>query len=517
MGESRIKKSATNMISGVAFRVISTLTAFIVRTVFISCLNEEYLSVNGLYSSILSMLSLAELGFSTAMVYSMYKPLAESDYKKLAQIMHLYRRVYAVIGTVILVIGLALVPFLDTLIKDKPDIPGLTFYYLLFLLDSVLSYWFFAYRTSILQADQKSYIITNYNSIFNLVRSVLEILSLLLFRNFTVYLLMRICVTILQNICLAVKAKKEYPIFDKNNKEELSKSEKKSIFNDVKALMIQKISFRVLNSSASIIISAFVGVIWVGRISNYILIIDAVVAVLSQITGAITASMGNFFAKENRESGYDLFKRIDFMNFWIYGFSSIAFLVLLNPFVELWLGEMNSSLVVSQSIVVALVLRFFVEGYINMMSAFRSTLGLFTQGKYLPLLVAVLNIVFSIALSFPFGAAGVILATPIARCCVNGWYMPLVIHRDGFKKSVKPFYKSYILRIILLAVSAFGMYALSKYLIFDNGVNVFSFVIMIALVTIIPNVLFLLVFCKTKEFNYFLSLAKNLLKNLKKR
>ena len=143
VNESRMQKSAKNMLSGMVYRFLTIITAFIVRTVFIKCLNNAYLSVNGLYSSILSMLSLAELGFSTAIVYSMYKPLADTDYKKLAQIMCLYKKVYRYIGVFILVIGVCLIPFLDILIKNKPDIPGLTFYYILFLLDSVLSYWFF--------------------------------------------------------------------------------------------------------------------------------------------------------------------------------------------------------------------------------------------------------------------------------------------------------------------------------------------------------------------------------------
>ena len=243
----RIEKSFKNMVNGILYRVLTILTAFIVRTVFIKCLSNDYLSVNGLYSSILSMLSLAELGFSTAMVYSMYKPLAEKDYRKLAQIMRLYKRAYTIIGCVILCVGLCLVPFLDVLIKNRPDIPGLTFYYILFLLNSAISYWFFAYRNSILQADQKSYIISNYSSVFNVIKGVSQIIMLVLFHNFTVYLFTEMICTILQNICLAYRVKKEYPVFDKNNKEELPKEEKQKIFKDVKALMLQKISFRVLN------------------------------------------------------------------------------------------------------------------------------------------------------------------------------------------------------------------------------------------------------------------------------
>lgn len=512
----RIEKSFKNMVNGILYRVLTILTAFIVRTVFIKCLSNDYLSVNGLYSSILSMLSLAELGFSTAMVYSMYKPLAEKDYRKLAQIMRLYKRAYTIIGCVILGAGLCLVPFLDVLIKNRPDIPGLTFYYILFLLNSAISYWFFAYRNSVLQADQKSYIISNYSSVFNIIKVVSQIIVLVLFHNFTVYLLTEMFCTILQNVCLAYRVKKEYPVFDKNNKEELPKEEKQKIFKDVKALMLQKISFRVLNTSDSIIISAFVGIGWVGLLSNYIMIEEAIVAVISQITSAITASMGNYFAKESKEDGYKLFQRIDFMNFWLYGFSTVAFIVLFNPFIELWLGRIGSEYILSQTIVVALIIRFFVEGYMNMMSAFRSTLGLFTQGQYTPLMVAALNIILSIGLSFPWGAAGVIIATPLARCCINVWYMPLVIHRDGFKKSVSPFYKKLILRTAFLTVLTTVMYLFSRTIIFKNGVTIMSFIVMVVITAIVTNFIIGAVFYNTDEFKYFINLFKERIKRINK-
>lgn len=507
MNESRMQKSVKNMISGMTYRFLTILTAFVVRTVFIRCLSNEYLSVNGLYSSILSMLSLAELGFSTAMVYSMYKPLADRDFGKLAQIMHLYKQVYRYIGTFILIVGLCLVPFLDFLIKNKPDIRGLTFYYILFLMDSVLSYWFFAYRMSILQADQKAYIISNYNSIFNLIKAVLQIIVLLCFHNFTLYLLMQIGCTILQNTILAIKIGKEYPIFKGKIESKLPKDEKVQIFRDVKALMLQKISFKILNTSDSLIISSFVGIEWIGLLSNYIMIQDAVVAVLTQITGSISASLGNFFVKEDKEAGYILFKRVEFLNFWLYGFSAIAFAVLLNPFVKLWLGE---EYVLGIEVVIALVFRFFIEGYMNMMSTFRSSLGLFTQGQYLPLIVAGMNIFLSISLSIPFGVAGVIIATPLARCCINVWYMPLVIHRDGFNKSVKSFYKRYFSRMILLGIVMFVMVMFSEKIIFIEGVTLLNFISMVFITAVIPNLLFTIFFIRTDEFKYFYRMLRGL-------
>ena len=497
--KGRLQKSMWNLIGGFSYRLLSMLTAFVVRTIFIRCLSEAYLGINGLYTNILNMLSLAELGFGTAMVYSMYKPLAEKDDEKLSQLLRLYKRVYTIMGTVILVLGLALIPFLDVLIKNKPDVEGLTFYYVMFLLNTVVSYWFFAYRNSVLHADQKSYIVSKYNSAFNLIKSALQIVVLLCFKNYTVYLLTQILCTIAENIALAVKVKKEYPGVLQKKESELPKEDKTRIFRDVKALMLGKISFVTLSSSDTIIISAFIGVNWVGLLSNFTMIVDAITGVLTQITSAISASLGNFFAKEDKEEGFQLFNRIEFMNFWLYGFSSVALFVLLNPFVTVWIGE---KFTLSNMIVIALVIRFFVAGYMNTCQTFRSTLGLFVQGQYRSIAVALVNIALSILLSKPLGVAGVLFATSISRLLINMWYDPWVLHRDGFGKSVKPFYIRYSWRIVLLIAVSVLMTMLSK-LIFAGGITILRFALMTVLTAIIPNLIFLAVFFRTEEFRYF--------------
>lgn len=509
--KSRLKNTLYNFITGIGFRFLTLITAFVVRTVFVKCLNAEYLGVNGLYSNILTMLSLAELGFGTAMVYSMYKPLADKDKEKLGQLMCLYKKVYAVIGTVVLFVGLALVPFLDVLIKDTPDIDGLTFYYILFLANSVVSYWFFAYRSSLLQADQKTYITNKYSIFFNVVKSILQIFVLIVFHDFTLYLISQIICTIIQNFFVAKKVKKEYPyVFYKTNGK-LPKGEKKKIFKDVRALMLTKIGYAVLNGTDNIIISSFVGVRQVGLLSNFLMISDAVTAVLCQVTSSVSASIGNYFVEEDRESGYLLFKRIEFMNFWFYGFCMTALIILLNPFVTIWLGN---EYLIEFSAVICLSINFFIAGYMNTLSTFRTSLGLFTQGKYRPIIVAVINIGLSILLSYKWGMTGVLAATFISRLCVNLWYDPLLIHRYGFNKSVKPYYLKIVFRFILLATVVALMQLISKF-VFNGGVTILNFALMTIITAILPNLIFLMIFGKTDEFKYFknLVLSKILHKN----
>lgn len=512
--KGRIENSIFNLISGFGYRIISLLTAFIVRTVFIHCLNTEYLGINGLYSNILNMLSLAELGFGTAMVYSMYQPLARKNYDKLRQLMKLYKKVYKIIGTLILILGLCLVPFLDNLIKDKPNINGLTFYYILFLLNSVVSYWFFAYKNSILQADQKAYISTNYNSIFNLIKSFLQIILLIVFRNFTVYLLTQILCTIGTNICISMKVNKLYPDLLTKDSTNLPKNETKKIFLDVKALMLSKISHVALNSTDNIIISAFIGIKWTGLLSNFTMISDAVTSILCQITSAIMGSLGNYFAKEDKESGFKLFLHVDFMNFWLYGFSMIALIVLLNPFIYLWLGE---DFMLDQGTVVALSINYFVAGFMNTLWTFRSTLGLFTQGQYRPLIVALLNITLSIAFSYVWGITGVLAATSLSRACVNLWYDPWLIHRKGFNKSVIPYFKKYMARILLLVWLSFVLVFISNNVVFLDKITIVRFIFMTVFLTIVINAIFFVVYFKTEEFQYFCRLVKQRLIMRKKK
>lgn len=510
---SRIVNSAVNLASGFIYRMVITLSGFVVRSVFIHYLSADYLGVNGLYSNILSMLSLADLGFGTAMNYCLYKPLAEKDTAKIIQLLQLYKKVYVVIGTVIFCIGMSLVPFLDILIKNPPNIDGLTFYYVLYLLNSCMSYWFFAYRNSLISADQKAYIVSSYHTIFTLIKSVLQIVLLMVSHSFTIYLLTQMGCTIAQNVALAIKVKQLYPVFGQKCKERLPADERKAIFTNVAALSLNRIAHVALNGTDNMIISAFVGIRWVGLLSNYSLITEAITGILTQVTGAITSSLGNFFAKEDNDAGYHLFCRVNFLNYWLYGYSFVAFVILLNPFITIWLGV---EYILSEEIVIAIATNFFVAGIMNTLWTFRSTLGLFSQGKYRPLIVATINIVLSICLSFIWGVFGVLIATSISRACVNLWYDPWLIHRNGFRRSVKPFFLSYLKRIGLLVAITILMQLIS-YEIFSSGVTIPRFAVMVCITAVVPNAIMILTFRRTGEYQYFYELLSGILKKGKRK
>lgn len=505
MENSRLKNSALNFASGFLGRVLTILLNFVVRTIFIYCLNEAYLSVNGLYSNILTVLSLAELGFGSAMVYRMYAPVAVKDYQKTAALLQFYKKIYIIIGVVIFLLGLCVIPFMDYIIKDKPDISGLTLYYILFLVNTSISYWLSSYKASVLYADQKEYIKTNVQSATTILQSVLQIVLLLLFRKYLLYLLIQLVGNIFLNLYVAHLVDKRYPEIQTYQGASLSAEERVQIRKDTEALVLSRFGHVALNGTDNIIISAVVGVLWVGRLSNYTLICDSVTSVLCQITAAITGSLGNFFATEDKHAGYALFKKVEFLNFWLYGFSFIALVTLLDPFVQIWAG---GRFVLGLPISIVIAINFFVAGYMNTLWVFRSTLGLFKQGKFRPILVAILNIVLSIVLGRLWGVFGVLFATFLSRAAISLWYDPLILHRYGFEVSCKPFFARYFRRVLLLTAVLIAMLTI-RHVVLSSATTVLRFAVMTMVTAIVPNAIFWLAYRRCEEYAYFRSIVKD--------
>ena len=505
MENSRLKNSALNFASGFLGRVLAILLNFAVRTIFIYCLNEAYLSVNGLYSNILTVLSLAELGFGSAMVYRMYAPVAVKDYQKTAALLQFYKKIYIIIGVVIFLLGLCVIPFMDYIIKDKPDISGLTLYYILFLVNTSISYWFSSYKASVLYADQKEYIKTNVQNTMAILQSGLQIVLLLLFRKYLLYLLIQLAGNIFLNLYVAHLVDKRYPEIQTYQGASLSAEERVQIRKDTEALVLSRFGHVALNGTDNIIISAVVGVLWVGRLSNYTLICNSVTSVLCQITAAITGSLGNFFATEDKHAGYALFKKVEFLNFWLYGFSFIALVTLLDPFVQIWAGE---RFVLGLPISIAIAINFFVAGYMNTLWVFRSTIGLFKQGKFRPILVAILNIILSIFLGKLWGVFGVLFATFLSRAAISLWYDPLILHRYGFEVSCKPFFARYFRRVLLLTTILIVMLTI-RYVVLSSATTVLRFAVMTMFTAIVPNAIFWLAYHRCEEYAYFRSIVKD--------
>lgn len=497
MKESRVKNTSKNFVFGVLTQIASLILNFFVRTIFIKTLNIEYLGVEGLFSNILTILSLAELGFGTAMVYSMYKPLAYKNENKLKALMNLYSKIYCIIGAVVAVLGFILIPFIKYIIKNEPNIPHLTTIYVMVLFNTVVSY-FFAYKRSILNADQKGYISSSYKCIFLIVKSIFQSLVLMIWHNFYIYLFIQILCTIFENIMVSIKVNRIYPFLKEKSKEKLEEKELKKISRDVKALLIYRIGHVALNGTDNIIISTFLGIAEVGLVANYNLIINAVTSIFYQIPNALQASIGNFVVQENEESQYKIFKKIDFSYFVIFGFASVCLCTLLSPFVELWIG---SEYVLDDKIVYILCLNIFIEGTINIFWTFRSSMGLFEQGKYRPIFTMVINILFSIVLVKVMGLMGIFIGTTISRVTTNLWYDAYTIFKYGLKKRVYVYYIALVKRMLLL-ISITGAVKILSNVIFYTEVNILSFILLMIATIVIFFIVIVIIYRNTEEYKY---------------
>lgn len=497
---SRTRNSLLNIGTGFMSRGLIMILGVISRTVFIKTLGNEYLSVNGLYSNVLNLLSLAELGFGSAMVYSLYKPLAEKDYGKISSLMVLYRRVYRAIGCTIFAIGLCLIPFLDWIIKDPPNIENLKLYYFLFLSNSAVSYLFFAYKASLLTADQKTYVLNNIRNIVHIVKTIVQVLGLFLLQNYLFYLISNLIFTVFENYVISISVNRRYGRMLEKKSNELSSIEKKRIWKDVKGLALIRVGHVILNSTDNIIITRVVGLSWVGLLSNYSLFVDAITAIICQISNSIQASLGNYFVENKASDSYRLFKRIEFFHSWVYAYCALMICMCSSPFIRSWIGE---TYVLDKPITIVISIIFFVQGYMNTLSTFRSALGLFTQGWLRPIIVSILNIILSVLLGMKYGVFGVLIATFLSRALVNLWYDPLIIHKYGFNKSVIPFYFEYLKRVLIIVFS----YSLSAFI--GGGLETAALSPIVGVLanatitTFVFVVSFLLYGARTDEFHYW--------------
>lgn len=494
MEESRTKNSLQNIKTGAIVQIINKLMAFVVRTVFIKILNTEYLGVNGLFTNILTMLSFAELGIGTAIVFNMYKPIAEDNKSKIKSLMKLYKTAYTAIGIVVFVLGLLVIPFMKYIIKDAPNIKeNLIFIYILFLINTSSSY-FFTYKKSIITAYQKQSVINNIDSVVYLVKSIAEILLLVLTKNYIVYLIADIGSTILENIIVAHRADKMYPFINDKNVKEISKKEKKSIFNNVKALFIYKLGEVILNGTDNILISSMVGVSAVGLCSNYTMMIQAIKGIVFNALSGVTASVGNLNVSDDNKKKEKIYYQLTFVNYIVYSFCAIAFIVLLNPFIKLWLGE---KYLFPIDVSIALSVSFFIDGIRNPGYIFRTTLGLFSKAQITPYIGATVNIITSVLLCKKFGVVGIFIGTSIAQLSSYVWIDPVLIYKYTFKKSPLPYFMTILKYYVLFTINLLITFFIANLVKFE-GIS--SLLVKAIVVAIIPNVFNILVLFKTNEF-----------------
>ena len=506
MTEGRIKNSVRNISYRLVSQVASIILKFVSRTIFIYILGVEYLGINGLFCEILQMLSLADLGFGTAMVYSMYKPLAEHDEKRLIQLVALYKKIYTIIAISITIIGISLVPFLKYLVNMNKDIPYLNVYYLLYLANTVSSY-LVVYKTCILNADQKNYLISKYNTIFNFISLIVTSVFLLLTHNFMIYLIVQVAVTYANNFYVSHIAEKQYPYIN-DKVEKLSKEEGKQIFQNVKSVFIYKVANTLVGSTDNTLISVLIGTIAVGFYSNYCMIVNNITLFINIIFSSVTASIGNMVVEENKKKNYDVYCLMQFMSFLMSSVAITVTYLVINDLINVWLGE---KFVLEQLVSFAIVLNMYFSVVLMPIWSYREATGMYLQTKYVMVATAVVNLVVSVILGKMIGLAGILFATSIARISTYFWYEPKLLFEQFFGKKVWNYYKDIIKNIVVtFTVATICSLVFQKFVVISWG----DFFFKAVSVSICALILTIVLYCKDPSFRMIMSMTTGLLKRV---
>lgn len=498
--QSRVKKSAKNITVGFVCVCLNTLFTFITTSLFVKLLGEELNGVNRLFANILQVLSLADLGFATAVAYSLYKPIKEDDRETVSALMNYFAKVYHVIALVVLVAGVICIPFLQYLINE--DIEDLSFtlttlrsYFVLYLLNTVSSY-LLAYKRTILTADQNNYVVSAVDNIGNVVFNLLQIILLAVFRNYYLYLAVMVVKTVTNNFVITLIANKKYPYLQEYKHTKITKSERGALTKNVEAMFCHKVGSVAIYSTTTILISILVSVVDAGKYGNYILIVNQVGVFINIIFSSLTASIGNLCVSENVDYQLSIFKRILYFSNFIIIFAMTCFFGLFNDFIEIWLGESNVFPVYITAVLSMSAVAPYLRSPVN---AFKDAKGLFKKDWFKPLLEGILGVALGILLGNFFGITGIILGYLISSIFLAMPIEDYVLFKHGFGKSFIPHLLTQFTVFIIAGVCAFTVNRLCALL--PSGL--LWFVLKAFVCFTVPTAGYVLFTFKTPEFDYY--------------
>ena len=509
MPGSRTHNALKNSIFTLICQIVGLVVGFIGRTVLTNILGAEYLGINGLFANVLSILSFAELGIGSTLVYRLYKPVANEDRARIAALIKLYKRIYEVIIVLIIFLGIVIIPFLKYIV-DAPDVKeNLILLYLLYLADTIITYAF-VYKKAILTADQKQYIISLFNQLFNIAANVIQCIALALTHDFILYLLIKIICNLLNNITCSLYAQKKYLYISPKETGAIDKAEIDGLKKDAKGLFLTKIASTAFGSTDNIFISAFMGIGYVGILSNYTMIISIINSIINSIFESITASIGNLNVTGDFEKTEQVLHRLYFINASFYSYVCIGMTLLIQDFVmHIWLSE---EYYLSMFIVITAFVELFFRSLHFPIYTTRNSLGLFSQYKVLFAVSALLNLALDAVLIVPLGIAGLFIATIICRGIT---YIADItaVYKYGFKKKPTQYYKNAAIWTAFTVVLGTVLYFIVG-LITVTGIA--GFIMKFILITAAYFLVYFLAFRKNKCFRFFIDLSRTMMNRRKK-
>ncbi len=505
---SRTKKAGINSVFGLLSYVINVLIQFFLQRVFVRILGYEFLGLNSVLTTIISTLSIAELGIGSAIAFSLYKPISEGDTVKIGALMRLYKKIYSIIGLIVLCIGLCLIPALPAITKNEFTIIELLPVYSIFLGNSVLSY-FFTYNQTLLSADQKNYILSIISTVTRIFMSVLQLVVLYVFENYVIYLVVMLVCTVLSNLFVCILVWKKYPYIRRGD-EKLDVDEKARIKGNVTALIYHKIGNYLVTGTDSLIISAFLGTAFAGFYANYTLISNSITSIVSNFFAGIVAGFGNLIATTFRPHIKQVFKRVRFLNFWIYTIGSAGIFVLSNTFISMWMGDSLS--IQPWYFILIFTLNFYITGYSSALGNIRAAAGAFAPDKYLHIVIAILNLIISLVLVNFIGLTGVLLGTTICLIIKECIVLPIIGSKHIYGGKTWHYYVRFLYDIIVMAFAVLLCWWINSLISISNPIQ--SFIVGMIICIIVPSIVIVATSFWSDEFRYFVGMFSNCFKKI---
>lgn len=501
----RTKNAARNVVFGVILKIYGLALPFVMRTAMIYWLGVEYLGLNSLFTSVLQVLNLAELGVGSAMTFSMYKPIAEDDREKICALMNLYHFYYRVIGGVVLVGGLVVLPFIPRLIKG--NVPSDINVYILYFLNlsaTVLTYWLFAYRNSIFSAYQRTDVASKVTIVTDTVKYSVQFLVLAFFHSYYLYVITILATQVLNNISIAYLSKKMYPQYEPKGK--VSREEQKAINRRIRDLFTSKLGGTIVGSADTIVISSFIGLRMLAVYQNYYYIIDALSGLVIILFNAVTAGSGNSMVTESREKNYHDFKKLSWITYWMIGFVVCGLFCLYQTLMKVWVG---TDLMLDNSFVLLFCLYFAGNMTIQLLSVYKNAAGIWHEDRFRPLISGLTNLALNLIMVNFIGLYGVVLSTIISIYLVSAPWLLHNVFTLIFPGKFKDYGKDLLTYIVMIIVVTLITSRICN-LIPDAGFGIL--IVKTFVCTIVCNGLFFVIYCKSPMFKVVIQMVYRIVK-----
>lgn len=505
----RTKNSIKGIISGYINKFVSIFFPFIVQSIFINTLGLKYLGLNSLFTSILNILNLAELGIGSAISFSMYKSIANNNDEEICCLLNLYKKLYRIIGIGVFIIGLMLIPFLKYLcdFSDVPSDINVYLVYLLYLSNTSLSYLLFSYKNSLFSAHQKLNIVNNIEIFVKTLLSIIQIIILIVFENYYLFLVALLLSTVLKNIITQFFSTKYYKKYIPTG--EVDKDKKIEIFSKVKALFLYQVGSAVLTSVDSIVISKYLGLYVLGKYNSYYYVIYALFGFMQMTSNALIAGVGNSIVTESVEKNYSDFKKLNSIQQWIVCVCAVCLICMFQNFIYIWIGQEN---MLPFGIVIHFTMYFVVWRMLDTVNLYKNAIGMWEYDKYRPLVASIFNLVLNIILVKCIGLYGVILSTTISIVIIIFPWSTYIL----FSKYFKIGYKEYLLECIKNIIIILFIILISLFCCSFIGSNSIITLIIRLFISLFMSIVLYFVF-HIKDKNYILSIKWLVQKlNLKK-